>query len=104
MKFRINTIDKNEFDVITEDGGIASIYESDNCFQTMYYQTRLTEISEDVHTEVWDDLSEGKAYLKEWDGDPSVEELIQDALEWLVFPQPDKWERDDTIFQNVIIN
>ena len=104
MKFRINTINENEFDVITEDGGIASISFIDETFQTMYYQSRINKNSVDVHSSVWDDLSEGKAYVKEWENDATHEEMIKDALEWLVLPQPDKWERDDTIFSNVIIN
>ena len=104
MKYRINTINENEFDVITEDGGIASISFIDESFQTMYYQSRINQSSVDVHSSVWDDLSDGKAYLKEWDGNPTHESMIQDALQWLVVPQPDIWERDDSIFSNVIIN
>lgn len=104
MKFRINTINANEFDVITEDGGIASISFIDDEYQTMYYQSRIKDDSTDVHSSVWDDLSEGKAYIKEWEGKPTHDEMIKDALEWLVIPHPEKWEQDDTIFSNVVIN
>lgn len=104
MKFRINTIDEKEFDVITEDGGIASISYIDDRYQTMYYQSRITNDSTDVHSTVWEDLEDSKAYIKEWEGNPAKDELIQDALNWLVIPQPKKWERDDTIFPNVIMN
>ena len=104
MKFRINTIEENEFDVITEDGGIASISFVDGSFQTMYYQSRINKDSVDVHSSVWDDLADGKAYIKEWEETPTRDALIKDALEWLVVPQPQEWEQDDTIFSNVIIN
>lgn len=104
MKFRINSINKNEFDVITEDGGIASIYFTDDAYNTIYYQSKITNESSDVHSSVWDDLAEGKTYTKDWEGNPTEDEMIQDALNWLVVTQPEKWERDDTIFSNVKIN
>lgn len=104
MKFRINTINEKEFDVITEDGGIANVSFIDDTFQTMYYQSRINENSTDVHSLVWDDLADGKAYIKEWEANPTHAEMVKDALEWLVIPSPDKWERDDTIFSNVIMN
>lgn len=104
MKFRINTINEKEFDVITEDGGVASISFIDGEYQTMYYQSRINKDSTDVDGSVWDGLADGKAYIKDWEVVPTRDELIKDALGWLVVPQPDKWEVDDTIFSDVIAN
>jgi hypothetical protein len=104
MKYRIHNFTTFDFDVITEDGGVASIYESDNGYQTMYYQTRLTELDDDLHSTVWDDLGNGKAYVKEWGlQHPERDELIVDALKWLVVGETN-WERDDTIFSHVLFN
>lgn len=93
MKFRINQTDEKCFDVITEDGGIASIYYNDG-YNTMYYQSRLTDA--DSIDDVDDVLSDSKAYIKEWGENVSIQELINDALDWLVLGNK-TWERDDSI-------
>lgn len=99
MKYRINKVTPCDFDVIVEDGGIASIYETGDGITTMYYQTRLTDI--DQSGDVFEQLGDGKAYYKDWESDePTEEELIKDALEWLVVGETE-WERDDTIFSNI---
>lgn len=103
MKYRINKLNEQEFDVITEDGGVASVYKSDGGYHTMYYQTRLTDLDNDLHSTVWDDLGSGKAYMKEWESEALADEMIADALGWLVVGEKD-WERDDTIFSNILFN
>lgn len=101
MKYRVNKPNTFDIDVIVEDGGIACIYESDGGITTMYYQTRLTDI--DQSQDIFDQLGEGKAYIKEWGlQHPDMDELIKDALEWLVVGETE-WERDDTIFSNISI-
>lgn len=98
MKYRILVIDNNEFDVIVEDGGVASIYKTEDGFSTMYYQSRITEAT--TKDEADEILSNGKAYVKEWEGEPTMNDFIRDAQEWLVVGESD-WERDDSIFTNI---
>jgi len=94
MKYRINQLDKDNFDVITEDGGIASIYRIENVFNTMYYQSRINEAKsmDEIEEILWD----SKAYIKYWSEDTLYDEIIKDALGWLVMGNTE-WERDDTI-------
>lgn len=99
MKYRIKQIDDKEFDVITEDGGIASIYHNEDGYNTMYYQSRITD-AENMD-EVDNILSNGKAYIKEWGENADKDSIIKDALSWLVIGQDD-WHRDDTILENYI--
>ena len=47
---------------------------------------------------MWDKLSEYKVYIKDWEGEPTKEEMIKDALDWLVFTSPDTWEIDDDLY------
>lgn len=97
MKYRINQHDEVEFDVITEDGGVVSVYHNDENRVSMYYQDRLTEDMD--HDMIWETLAEGKAYMKDWPEGTTKEEIIQDALDWLVLPAPEKWELDTTIWK-----
>lgn len=65
-------------DIRVEDGGVSYIYQA-TCLSTIYHQDRTKDIDID-----WDELSEGKAYYKDWcDKEEIDEEMIQDALEWL---------------------
>jgi len=100
MKYRIIVINNTDFDIITEDGGVASVYYNEEALVTNYYQTRLTDIK---GVNVWDELAEGKVYVKEWDEDtrPEDEVIIRDALNWLVIPSPSEWEYDNTLFSNI---
>lgn len=69
----------NEFDVVLEDGGIASVHLGDEgLYQTMYYHTRMNPKDEDV----FEDLSNGKANVKTWESDDTVE-IVLDACNWL---------------------
>lgn len=88
-------------DVITEDGGIASIQCCDQNYTTTYYQSRITDMPDGQN--VWEYLAEGKAYVKDWDYDPSPEEALEDALNWLVIPQPTEWTEDNNLFINIEI-
>lgn len=55
MKYRINQHDEIEFDVITEDGGVVSVYHNDENRVSMYYQDRLTEYMD--HDMIWETLA-----------------------------------------------
>lgn len=99
MKYRVvGTSD--EFDVITEDGGVASVHHNGENFLTTYYQSGLTDHSDLTRDNLWEKLGEGKCQIKDWDFEADHSVMVADALEWLVFPQPDEeWELDDTLFQ-----
>lgn len=96
MKYRINQINEMEFDVIVEDGGVVSVYHNDENQVSMYYQDRLREDMDS--DEIWEILGSGKAYTKEWPDGTSRDEIIQDALGWLVLPAPESWELDESIW------
>lgn len=103
MKYRVIRHEEKVITIIVEDGGIVATYDNGDYVVTDYYGDRLNGI-EPEHS-VWDTLAEGKMYHKSWDEHtPTDEELILDALEWLVFPAPDKWERDDTIYSHLNFN
>ena len=48
--------------------------------------------------DVDDVLADSKAYVKEWGENTNRDEMIKDALSWLVVGE-NKWERDDTILE-----
>lgn len=106
MKYRILEHSDTDFDIITEDGGIASIWQFAGIYKANYYQRRLTEINPDE--DVWEQLGEGKVYYKEWYTNPSKHEVISDALRWLVVSStPINWEIDNSLFiqiSNQILN
>ena len=99
MKYKIFHHSDNSYDIITEDGGVAAFYHNDENYVTHYYQGRLTDCKPEGP--LWDQLSESKVYIKDWEGsdEPTEEEVIKDALEWLVFPAPaEGWELDQSIW------
>ena len=98
MKYRVNrTYKDGSFDVITEDGGVASIHHNGDNYVTTYYRRRLDEC--DPTKYLWDELSEGKTECKDWDEEYPLEiVMILDALNWLVFPNPHCWDADDTLW------
>jgi hypothetical protein len=101
MKYRINRdYTDGSFDVIVEDGGVASVYHNGNNFVTTYYAVRLGDC--DRSNYIWDELSTGKAQHKDWgEREPMEVEMIKDALEYLVFPPPqDGWQEDNTIWED----
>lgn len=99
MKYRITNQKEMDFDIITEDGGIASVYHNGENLVTMYYQNRLTEIKDG---DVWGQLADGKAYIKDWEDDIERDVIIRHALDWLVFPAPLSWEIDNSLFKNIL--
>lgn len=101
MKFRIaNQTDiEMDFDIITEDGGIVSVHHNGENLVSTYYQTRLTDIR---GGDIWDELAEGKAYVKDWDEDTEQDEIVRAALDWLVFPAPAIWVHDEKLFKHLI--
>jgi len=98
MKYRINQSSVDEsFDLITEDGSVAVFYHNTENYVTNYYERKLSECNPASH--VWDELSQGKIYIIDWEGDPKVSEVIKDALDLLVCPPPaEGWEQDNTIW------
>jgi hypothetical protein len=101
MKYRILEISNTDFDIITQDGGFASIHFNGDNYITDYYQTRLTEI--DLNDELWEQMAEGKIYHKDWDTASSKEQMINDALNWLVVANtPINWELDNTLFTQIL--
>jgi hypothetical protein len=100
MKYRVHksTVDES-FDVITEDGGIASVYYNDFNLVTNYYEANLNEINKDNY--LWDELSNARIYCHDWEEGVTNQEVIQDALDWLN-SQVETWELDNTIYQDVL--
>jgi len=80
MKYAIDKATSSEITIYTEDGGAASVYHNGDRFITEYYQSRLSEISDDQ----WSEVYEGKIYCKEWPHKSFIDdEIVQDALRWL---------------------
>jgi hypothetical protein len=107
MKYKVNrTYQDASFDVITEDGGVASVHHNGNNFVTTYYSLRLGDCNTD--NILWDDLANDKTQFKDWVGeyfDPLEIEMILDALDWLVFPHPQEgWVQDNTIWTEFFPN
>jgi hypothetical protein len=101
MKYRILEYSNTDFDLITEDGGIASIYHNGDNFISNYYQTRLTEIDE--NEDIWEQLGEGKVYCKDWSQEDNKQSMINDALSWLVASStPINWEIDNDLFIQIL--
>ena len=98
MKYRVIAQMPMQVDVVTEDGGIATIYHNGDNMVTMYYENRLTTI--DPKEDIWEQLSYSKAYMKDWDDSMEMEDIIKNALEWLAFPSPKGWEVDNSLFSN----
>lgn len=97
MRYRviISSVDES-FDIITENGGVAYFHYADNNFVTKYFERSLRDCTNSNY--VWDELSEGKAYTKDWEGAPTFNEVVKDALGWLVFPEPETWEHDENLW------
>lgn len=82
MEYALVKIDNSDtsIDIIVEDGGICSIHHNGTHLITTYYQDRTNRIDDDM----WDNLANGKAYLKDWEDKQDVDdEVIEDALDWL---------------------
>lgn len=104
MKYNVIKNPDGGFDVFTEDGGVAEVSViSDGNYTTTYYQRRLTDMTSDYDNK-WTYLAEGKAYVKDWEHDPSYEEALMDALNWLVIPSPDEWVLDEELPEKLEMN
>ena len=93
MKYNLVKNGNEGFDVFTEDGGVASVQWNEDGYSTTYYQSRLTDMTSD-YDNMWTYLAQGKAYIKDWEYDPTIEEAVMDALDWLVIPAPQEWVLD----------
>ena len=97
MNYRIvnSTVDES-FDIITETGGVASFHHNGENYVSTYFSKSLVDC--DPSGYVWDELSQEKVYFNDWDKEPTKEEAIKDALEWLVFPPPPEWVEDNSLY------
>ena len=97
MRYRVidSKVDES-FDIITENGGVVSIHHNGENWVSSYYQSKLTECKSDDY--IWDILSDSKIYVYDWESEPTKEDIIKDALDWLVFPKPESWEIDNDLF------
>ena len=101
MKYRVIIEQNDEFIIVTEDGGIVAVHNNGENLVSTYYQNRLTDVTS--LDEVWEQLSTGKAFMKDWDNE-SVQTIIQDALNWLVVPAPEQWVEDNSIWEELVEN
>jgi hypothetical protein len=101
MKYKVLEISNTDFDIITEDGGLVSVHYNGDNYISDYYQTRLTEIDPDE--DLWEQMGEGKIYHKDWNPEANKEEMILDALKWLVVSkEPINWEIDNNLFNKIL--
>lgn len=86
-------LEDNEVDIIMSDGGHASIHHNGEHMLTTYYQSRL-DLSIDNVDDMLTDLSNGKAYHNDWEGEDELsDEMIKDAIDWLVVGNDiESWE------------
>lgn len=92
MKTARIIINNNDVTVIAPDGGIAIIDVRDSELgnvEAIYYQTRIERFADptvplEITEQDWVDLSEGKAYHVDYEGDAVTHKMIHEAIEWLV--------------------
>lgn len=100
MKYRINKYDALgfEYDILTEDGGLVNVCSDLGATVSTYYQNRIQ--AGQSGSENLLHLQGGKAFIKEWDYASTFDDILNDALGWLVMGNV-VWERDDSIWQDV---
>lgn len=77
---------KDEADLFLDDGGVASFHHNGENMLTTYYQDRVDQDTLSDDESIWDVLSEGKQYCKDWHGEHELtQEMIDDAVAWLGF-------------------
>ncbi len=94
MKTARIIVNHNDVTVIAPDGGIAIITVRDSelgNIEATYYQTRIERFADptvplELTEQDCEDLSEGKAYYVEYEGDVITHKMIHAAIEWLVWP------------------
>jgi len=73
---------EQEVDIFMSDGGAATLHWNQEHMLTTYYQSRVED--GENNPDVWDILAEGKAYMKDWEGQHEyTDEMILDAICWL---------------------
>ena len=97
-KFRVvESDDSDDVYIVTEDGGVAFFYMEGDTIVTEYYKERITKDSIDLS-----ELDEGAQCYKDWKVEPSIEEIVEDALVWLSPTTPiEAWLEDKTLFPNL---
>lgn len=98
MKYRVIVNENFSCDIITENGNVASFYYSDGKYGTSFFKKNLKDCDEGEY--VWDELGSGDVYYYDWDKKPKYNDVVEQALDWLVIPSPDVWEEDDNLFNN----
>jgi hypothetical protein len=103
MKYRVIKNDKDKtIDVFTEDGGFVEIYHNETGYISNMHSMRLTDVDKSDYPKLWEKLSEGNNLVKEWGENDTEDDMIEHALHWLVMPTPDKWEKDEKLFDNIL--
>ena len=82
---------ESEMSVYIEDGGHAYSWNNGEQLVTQYYQNRLTLEDLNNKEDIWLGLSEGKAYMNDWNGskenfpykEKSDDEVMWDMIHWL---------------------
>jgi len=110
IKYRVIVDSSEENIIVTDKGDVACIRETfdgvdaPRIATTEYYQMPLTEVDKsrinNIDTDVWCLLGEGKMYYDDWNKD-QVEDhndpkLIEDCLQWF-YGDTAEFVRDDTI-------
>lgn len=102
MQYRVIKSSSEDFDVITEDGGVSSHYHNGEQWVSSYYTGRLTDLKGTAE-EWYDELQEMGVHIQYWEeGMEDLQTIINAALNWLVFPTPDEWQLNDTLFDSII--
>ena len=103
MKYRVIKDEKAKtLDIFTEDGGFVEIYHNDAHYISNMHSVRLTEINKIDYPILWIKIAEGNNYIRDWSDADTEEDMIEHALYWLVSPAPERWQKDDTLFENIL--
>lgn len=101
MLYRIVRSKEDEsFDVIVEDGGIASVHHNGIGWITTYHKIRLTVF--DSFKEFIEEAELHEQFFGEYSNEEAEQTIIQDALNWLVFPRPQVWEQSEELFKELL--
>jgi hypothetical protein len=84
MKAKVIFTSESEADIFISDGGVATLHHNGEHIVTTYYQDRVVAEELNDDESIWEKLSEGKVYMKDWEGRDIVDdEMIEDAVNWL---------------------
>lgn len=77
--------DGDEAILIVSDGGIATFHHNGEHIIATLFQNRVELFT--FNYRMWNALDEGKVHIMDWHTKQDIDdEVIQDALNWLVFP------------------